>query len=211
MTGRGEQWFDASLASCPVMGVFRGLSPRETVARATAAWDLGVVNVEVPIESVEALSSLRAAIDAGRERGQRIGAGTVTTIERLRAAHDAGAAYVVSPGLDPVLVEAAREAQLPVLAGVATASEILQAHAWELDWLKAFPASVLGPAWIAAMRGPFPTLKLVVTGGVDGHNAAEFLAAGASVVGVGSAFADPAQCEQLAVIIAEHHRPGHRG
>ena len=68
-----------------------------------------------------------------------------------------------------------------------------------LTWLKAFPAAALGTGWISAMRGPFPDVRFVATGGIDSDNAAQFLAAGAGAVSLGSAFAtaDPAQVRGL--------------
>ncbi len=195
------EWFGAGLASCPVMAVFRGLSPSETVSLASRAWDIGVTQVEVPIESAAAIPSLVAAIAAGNDRGMRVGAGTIVTAEQLHAAVDSGAAYVVSPGFDPDLIALADETGTPILPGIATASEILRAQNLGFGWLKAFPATVLGIGWFAAMKGPFPALNLVATGGLNGRNAAEFLSAGAAVVGVGSAFGDLQQCELLGRLI----------
>ena len=201
-TNRGyPDWFTEGLRSAPVMAVFRGLSPARTVALAQRAWDLGVTQVEVPIESTSAIPSLEAAIAAGRERAMRVGAGTIITPEQLKAAVDAGAAYAVSPGLDPNLVTLADRAGIPVLPGVATASEILRAQAMGFSWVKAFPASVLGPDWFSAMKGPFPRMNFVGTGGLNGDNAREFISAGASVVGVGGAFSDERQCELLRELI----------
>jgi 2-dehydro-3-deoxyphosphogluconate aldolase/(4S)-4-hydroxy-2-oxoglutarate aldolase len=90
---------------------------------------------------------------------------------------------------------------MPHLPGVATASEIQRALAAGFVWLKAFPATALGPAWFRAMRGPFPTVRLVATGGIDAHNAQEYLSAGALVVAVGSALSDPAQVDLLASLV----------
>jgi len=187
------------------MGVFRGFSPTDTVRLAATAWDIGVAHVEVPIESPAAIPSLRAAVDAGRERGRRVGAGTIVTAEQLRLAIAEGAAYAVSPGLDPTLIVEADRASIPFLPGVATASEVLRAVALGFTWIKAFPASGLGVGWFEAMRGPFPEVRLVATGGMNGRNAGEFVSAGASVVGVGGAFADPAQRALLAEIISVHN------
>lgn len=194
--------FQAALASTPVMAVLRGLSPSETVRLAELAWSIGVSEVEVPIESPDAVPSLAAAIAAGRERGRAIGAGTIVTTGQLRTAIEHGAAYGVSPGLDVEILRAAFEADWPFLPGVSTPSEILVARRIGLTWIKAFPATVLGTGWFAAMRGPFPEIRLIATGGIDGHNAAEFLRAGASVVGVGRAFDDPAQRDKLAELVA---------
>jgi 2-dehydro-3-deoxyphosphogluconate aldolase / (4S)-4-hydroxy-2-oxoglutarate aldolase len=197
-THRGyPDWFGAGFASCSVMAVFRGLSPADTVDLANVAWDLGATQVEVPIESANAVPSLEAAIAAGRDREMRVGAGTIVTPEQLHCAATAGAAYLVSPGLDPNLIALADRAALPMLPGVATASEILRAQSMGFEWVKAFPASVLGAGWFTAMKGPFPSVKFVATGGITGHNAADFLAAGASVVGIGRAFGDPTQLDRL--------------
>ncbi len=71
-----------------------------------------------------------------------------------------------------------------------------------LRWLKAFPASLLTPAWVRALLAPFPSACFVVTGGVDAHNAEEFLAAGAKAVGVGSALTSPGQLDLMAALRA---------
>lgn len=183
------------------MAVFRGLSPAETVTLANKAWDVGVTQVEVPIESSAAVPSLKAAIAAGRDRGMRVGAGTIVSSTQLHSALNAGAAYAVSPGLDPDLIAIADQAAMPMLPGVATPSEILRALNMGFEWMKAFPASILGPSWFTAMRGPFPTVKFVGTGGLNAKNAPEYLSAGASVVGIGRAFGDPAELERIVELL----------
>ncbi|MER3390833.1 MAG: bifunctional 4-hydroxy-2-oxoglutarate aldolase/2-dehydro-3-deoxy-phosphogluconate aldolase [Microcella sp.] len=190
-------WFDSALGLSPVMAVLRGLDPATTVRLAQLAWDSGFENVEIPIESQDALPSLAAALSAGAERGAAVGAGTIVEHDQMETAARMGAAYFVSPGLDPGLVRDAWRMGLPFLPGVSTASEILAARALGLRWLKAFPVSVLGPAWVSAMRGPFPDLRLVATGGMNGDNADVFLRAGCSVVGVGGALDDPRQLALL--------------
>lgn len=182
----------------PVMAILRGLPPHEAVALAGRAWDLGLTAVEVPVEVPEALPSLRAVVAAGRERGLGVGAGTVIHADQVVDVAAAGAVFTVAPGLDLNVARACVHAGLPHLPGVATPSEVQRALAAGFGWVKAFPAAVLGPGWFRAVRGPFPALRIVATGGVDAHNAPEFLAAGASVVAVGSALADPAQVELLA-------------
>lgn len=192
-----RHWFDDAMSSTPVMAVLRGLTPKETVRLATIAWDLGCEHVEVPIESRDAVPSLAAAIRAGQERGSVVGAGTVIASEQVDIAVELGAAYLVSPGLDLDLLEGALSRGIPFLPGVSSPSEILAARRLGLRWLKAFPASVLGSKWVSAMHGPFPDVRFVATGGMTGRNAAEFLSAGCSVVGVGSAFDDPEQLDTL--------------
>lgn len=182
-----------------VMAILRGMEPARTVELAQRAWELGIHAVEVPIETPAAEPSLRAAIRAGGDRP--VGAGTVVTSDAVRAAAEAGAAFTVAPGLDPEVARASVEAGLPHLPGVASPSEIQHAVRLGLTWLKAFPASVLGTDWFAAMRGPFPAVRLVATGGVNARNASEYLAAGASVVAVGSALEDEAQLSALAELV----------
>lgn len=184
-----------------VMAILRGMSEQTTVELANRAWDLGIDLVEVPIQSPDALPALRAAVAAGRSRGRPVGAGTVTTPARVAAAAEAGAAFTVAPSFDGEVLAASLAAGLPHLPGVATPSEIQQALRHGVTWLKAFPASVLGTAWFAAMRGPFPEANLVATGGVSAHDAADYLAAGARAVAVGSALADPSQWKRLAEIV----------
>jgi 2-keto-3-deoxy-6-phosphogluconate aldolase len=86
---------------------------------------------------------------------------------------------------------------------VATASEVQRALTFGFLWLKVFPAAQLTPGWIKALLGPFPGLRFVATGGVDAHNAQEFIAAGARVVAVGSALADPDQVGLLSALQAD--------
>ncbi|MFJ3343666.1 bifunctional 4-hydroxy-2-oxoglutarate aldolase/2-dehydro-3-deoxy-phosphogluconate aldolase [Streptomyces diastaticus] len=89
------------------------------------------------------------------------------------------------------------QAGLPHLPGVSTPTEVGRARRRGLHWVKAFPASSLGPSWIRAVRAPFPRLRVVATGGLDLRNASAFLEAGARVVALGSALGDPAQLDRL--------------
>ena len=204
VTGQSDQttYFDAEFAGQPVMGVFRNMAPEAAVARAERAWDLGVRHVEIPVQTDDALPTLKAVVRAGAERGLPVGAGTIVTAEQVDAVAALGAAYTVSPGFIASVALASAERGMPHLPGVATASEILAARAIGLRWVKAFPASVLGAGWISAMLGPFPDQRFVVTGGMDAVTAPAFLAAGARVVAVGAAFDDPAQAEQIRALIA---------
>ncbi|MGV9318557.1 bifunctional 4-hydroxy-2-oxoglutarate aldolase/2-dehydro-3-deoxy-phosphogluconate aldolase [Streptomyces sp. NPDC003660] len=193
--------FDRIFAQAPVMAILRGMSREKSVELASRAWDLGIECVEVPVQSREAAEVLAAVVAAGAERGKPVGAGTVTTAERLAWAVSAGAAFTVAPGLDAEVARASVAAGLPHLPGVATATDVQAARALGLDWLKAFPASVLGPDWFRAMRGPFPEVPFVATGGIDAANAAAYLAAGAKVVAVGSALEDPEQLRSLTALL----------
>ena len=119
----------------------------------------------------------------------------------MRQSVDAGAAFTVGPGIDEPVAWASLQAGLAHLPGVATASEIQRALALGLTWLKAFPASLLTPAWVTAMHGPFPQVAFVATGGIDSRNARDFLDAGASAVAVGAALERPDQLPALAELV----------
>ncbi|WP_243065135.1 bifunctional 4-hydroxy-2-oxoglutarate aldolase/2-dehydro-3-deoxy-phosphogluconate aldolase [Humibacter sp. RRB41] len=192
-----NEWLDATLGACPVMAILRGFGPERTLQLAEKAWDLGVTLVEVPIQSTRDIEALEATVAAGKGRGLAVGAGTVIDDTTVAQARDAGAQFTVSPGFSADVVLASVAAGMPSIPGVATASEIQAAVGIGLRWLKAFPAARLTPAWFKDMAGPFPQVKFVATGGIDAGNAAGFLAAGASVVALGSALADP---EQLSAI-----------
>jgi 2-dehydro-3-deoxyphosphogluconate aldolase/(4S)-4-hydroxy-2-oxoglutarate aldolase len=193
--------FDDILGTHRVMAILRGLPPAETIAIACRAWDLGIDVVEVPIGSPEQVESLAATVRVGAGRGKLVGAGTVVSVDHVRSALDAGARFTVAPGFDREVLSASESVGLPHLPGVATATEVHQARLAGCRWLKAFPAAALGPAWFSAIRGPFPDLHFVATGGLTAQAAPDFLAAGARVVAVGAALAEPAQAELLARLV----------
>jgi Entner-Doudoroff aldolase len=199
-----EHDFEAIFGQSPVMAILRGMGVERSVALSTVAWDLGIDSVEVPLQTDEDERALREVARAGRERGKLVGAGTIVSPEQIRVARAAGAAYLVSPGLDPGVVRAAQGDGIPILPGVATPSEVQSAVSLRLTWLKAFPAAWLGPAWFRYIRGPFPEVRFVATGGLDATNAGEFLDAGVRVVAVGSALEDARQLERLATLLASH-------
>lgn len=192
--------FDTMFAGSPVMAILRGYSPERSVELAELAWSLGISSVEVPIQNDEALEALRAVVRAAEPGGHPVGAGTVISLANVEQAKHAGASFTVAPGLDPAVIQAALDAGLAPLPGVASGTDIQLAKALGLTWVKAFPASVLGTDWFSAMRGPFPEVRLVATGGITASNASEYLAAGADVVAVGSALEDDAQLPLLAAL-----------
>jgi len=116
-----------------------------------------------------------------------VGAGTVTDAETVTRAVDAGAEFIVSPCLVPEVIDAARRADVAMLPGALTPTEVLDAHRQGGDMVKIFPAqSVGGASYLRALRGPFPDIPLVPTGGVTLDNVEEMFEAGAAAVGVGT-------------------------
>jgi Entner-Doudoroff aldolase len=203
--------FSSIFGGAPLMAILRGIGVERSLAVSTTAWDLGIDVVELPIQTPDDVEALRVVAAAGRERGKLVGAGTVVTAGHVQQAIDAGAHFTVSPGFDLEVVRASSEAGLLPLPGVATPSEVQIALKEGLTWLKAFPASVLGTEWIKAMKGPFPAANFVTTGGMHAGNAADFLAAGARVVAVGSALEDPSQLPKLAELLGTSGQPVQSG
>jgi 2-dehydro-3-deoxyphosphogluconate aldolase / (4S)-4-hydroxy-2-oxoglutarate aldolase len=115
-----------------------------------------------------------------------VGAGTVLDAKMARRCLDAGAAFLVSPGLDLATVKLARKEKVLMMAGALTPTEVMSAWKAGADFVKIFPcAQVGGPSYIKALKGPFPQVPMVPTGGVSLETAADFLAAGAAALGVG--------------------------
>jgi 2-dehydro-3-deoxyphosphogluconate aldolase/(4S)-4-hydroxy-2-oxoglutarate aldolase len=126
------------------------------------------------------------------------GAGTVLTVEDVDAVADAGARFVMSPALDPEIIDAAHARGLVAVPGTGTATEILMAHRAGADLVKVFPAGPLGgPEFIRSVRGPLPGIPLVPTSGPGVDTIADYVAAGVAAVGVGSwLFADDARPDE---------------
>jgi 2-dehydro-3-deoxyphosphogluconate aldolase/(4S)-4-hydroxy-2-oxoglutarate aldolase len=120
-----------------------------------------------------------------------IGAGTVLDAETARACILAGAQFIVSPSLDLETIACCRRYGVAVMPGALTPTEIVQAWSAGADFVKVFPAGALGgPSYIKALKAPLPQIELVPTGGVSLKTAAEFIKAGASVLGVGADLVD---------------------
>jgi len=195
-------WFEQNFGNPDVMAIFRGYGVSRTLELAERAWAAGIKLVEVPIQSPGDLEALEATAVLGAGSGYRVGAGTVTTHSHIDQAKRHGAAFVVSPGLDATIVAESLAADLPPLPGVSTASELQVALGLGLRWVKVFPAAVLGASWFSILRGPFPEMRFVATGGLTAASAPEFLAAGVRVVAVGSAIENDADLADLAGILA---------
>lgn len=192
-----DDFFQTFLSKQPVVGIFRGYSPEETVELCRKAWQFGVELIEVPVQTPAALPSLTAAVASGREAGRVVGAGTITGVDQLEVVREIGAQFTVAPGMNPAVIVKSHELRLPHLPGVATSSEIATAQALDCQWLKAFPAAQLGADWISAQLAPFPDVRFVATGGINADNAEEFLAAGARAVAIGSALSEVSTLDKL--------------
>ena len=121
-----------------------------------------------------------------------VGAGTVLDIEAARRCLGAGAKFLTSTGLDLEMVDFAVKQEVVVFPGVLTPTEVIMASKAGADFVKIFPCSQLGgPAYIKALKAPFPQVPLIASGGVNQRTAADFIAAGAVAVGIGGDLIQP--------------------
>jgi len=168
-----------------VIPVIRADSARRAGEVAAVLVDAGLSVIEITMTVPDALAAIRSAV-ADLGGAAIVGAGTITTAEMAAQAIDAGAAFVVTPSLVPTVIETARKRGVPIIAGALTPTEIMTAIDTGADWVKVFPASAVGgPSYLRALRGPFPTLDLVPTGGVTLESVGPYIEAGAAAVGVG--------------------------
>jgi 2-dehydro-3-deoxyphosphogluconate aldolase / (4S)-4-hydroxy-2-oxoglutarate aldolase len=129
-----------------------------------------------------------------------VGAGTVLDMEMARGCVDAGARFLTSPGLDLQIVKFALQAQVLVLPGALTPTEVTAAWRSGADLIKIFPCAQLGgDGYIRALKAPFPTVPLIAAGGVNQHTAADFIRAGAVAIGVGTELIPKRAVEQRRV------------
>ena len=174
-----------------VLAVLRAPSPESALEAAEAIIAGGITGIEVTYSTPDAPAVIRELI---RRHGDDayIGAGTVTTAAQATAAADAGAAFLVSPGTLPDLTRAMLDTGRVVMTGALTPTEVMTALALNVDVVKIFPASLGGPSYLGALRGPFPDAPLMPTGGVSPDNLADWFAAGAVAVGAGGDLANGA-------------------
>jgi 2-dehydro-3-deoxyphosphogluconate aldolase / (4S)-4-hydroxy-2-oxoglutarate aldolase len=168
-----------------IVPVVRATSAKKAIAAAEAVAAGGITIVEVTMTVPGALDAITQLIKTlGSE--VVIGAGTVLDAQAARQCFDAGAEFLVSPGLDLGTIKAANDAGKLIMAGALTPTEVITAWKGGADFVKVFPASAVGGAsYLKALRGPLPQVPLVPTGGVNLNTAADFLRAGASALGIG--------------------------
>lgn len=153
----------------------------------------GIRTVELTFTTPNVLDHIKGCAHAVARAGILLGVGTVMTAEQAAAAIDAGAAFLVTPGLRPAVAEVAVANGIPVFLGALTPSEV--AHAVDLGStaVKIFPASSMGPKYLSDLHGPYPDVDLVPSGGINADNARSYLDAGALAVTAGTGVVPPAE------------------
>ncbi len=177
---------NSALARMPVIGILRGCPAQYVDDMAAGAEAAGLTALEVTLDSMDPYGAIRSLVR--NHPGMSVGAGTVRSVREVAEAVDAGARFIVSPHFDPRLVAVASEAGVVSVPGAATPTEVWRAADSGAELVKLFPARQLGgPEFVRAILGPLGEPALVPTGGVDVSNAAAFLEAGSTALGVGGA------------------------
>lgn len=173
-----------------IVAIVRGVYGEDCVNLAKALYKGGVEMMEVTFdqskpEAFSRTSDTIAMLVREMEGKMIIGAGTVTSMQTLELAKNAGARFIVSPDTNAAVIKATIAAGMVSMPGAMTPTEILTAHELGADFVKVFPTSGLGASYIKAVCAPLNHVRLLAVGGVSEKNVAEFLRAGCVGAGVG--------------------------
>jgi 2-dehydro-3-deoxyphosphogluconate aldolase / (4S)-4-hydroxy-2-oxoglutarate aldolase len=180
---------------CGLVAIIRAQSGEQLVPIARALYEGGIDVLEVTFTVPNALDVIAAV---RRDLGSKVllGAGTVLDPESARAAFLAGAEFLVSPTVNLDVIRLANRYDKLMMPGAYTPTEILTAWEAGADVIKVFPAEIGGPTYLKALKGPFPQIRLMPTGGVNLKTLPEFLKAGACAVGLGSSLVEKEAVER---------------
>ncbi len=200
-TPHPAQTLAQAMAQLPLIAILRGLTPAEAPAIGETLVSSGFAIIEVPLNSPDPLHSITALT---RQFPQAlIGAGTVLNAQQVQDVHGAGGRLVVAPNFNPAVVAQALALNMVVLPGVATPTEAFAALDAGAHGLKLFPAEMITPATVKALRAVLPkSAALMPVGGITPVNMTAYRTAGASGFGLGSALyapgRSPAQVQEMA-------------
>jgi 2-dehydro-3-deoxyphosphogalactonate aldolase len=184
------------MAQLPLIAILRGLTPAEAPAIGQVLVDSGFAIIEVPLNSPEPLHSI--ATLSRLFPTTLIGAGTVLNAQQVKDVHAAGGRLVVAPNFNPAVLAQALALNMVVLPGVATPTEAFAALDAGAHGLKLFPAEMISPATVKALRAVLPKdAALMPVGGITPDNMAAYRKAGASGFGLGSALYAPGRSAEL--------------
>ncbi|MCZ4090126.1 2-dehydro-3-deoxy-6-phosphogalactonate aldolase [Sinorhizobium psoraleae] len=175
----------------PLIAILRGLKPAETEGVVGALMETGFTAIEIPLNSPDPFRSIEIAVKMA-PANCLIGAGTVLTMAQVEQLADVGGRLMVSPNVEPSVIKLAATKGMVTMPGVFTPTEALAAAGAGATGLKFFPASVLGPSGIAAIRAVLPSdIEIAAVGGVAESNFADYAKIGIRSFGLGSSLYKP--------------------
>ena len=179
-----------------IVAIVRGIPSDEVVGLAEALVKGGISCIEVTFDQSskeKAEDTLKAISNLSKALGDRVcvGAGTVMSVQQVEDAAAAGAEYMISPNIKEAVIARTKELGKISIPGAMTPSEVVDAYEMGADIVKMFPAGVLGPGYIKAVKAPLKHIPITAVGGVNPGNCADFIRAGAVGVGVGGNLVSP--------------------
>ena len=181
------------LSDLPLIPILRGMTPAQAPLLGGLLEQAGFLCLEIPLNSPDALTSLRLLRDSLNGR-VLVGAGTVVTTEQVDAVRQAGAEFVVSPNTNPAVIRATKACGMISLPGFATPSEAFSALDAGADGLKLFPAEAAPPSVLRALKSVLPAdIPIFPVGGITAEGMAGYVEAGAAGFGIGSGLYRPGQ------------------
>ncbi len=174
------------LDSFPFIAITRGIKPVDAVSSCSILYKAGFRVIETPLNSPEPYQSIKLMAAAFGDRAL-IGAGTVVTVDQIERVRDAGGQIIISPHCDSGIIEMTKKCGMISIAGVATPTEAMTAIRAGTDALKLFPAEIIQPVGLKALRSVIPGNTLLIpVGGIDENNWNLYFLAGAKACGLGS-------------------------